>query len=450
MPTGNPGWLLRTDRPGLDSLPMPGSLATSSSIAQPPSELPWTGRTIVLISRDYPPQQCGGIATFVHSLAHALHAQGQRVHVVAGCKRGLTGLENDGGVLVHRICERGVRRSAAALRHRVPRRIWRWSASAYAEVARLAQTERIDVVEAPIWACEGIAFLLDRRWPLATSLHTTLHTWMQSNPRKASSWFWRWAYGRPMLALETLLMTHADAIRANSHAILREIEDAYRMSFSPRHTRVIPHGLLPVDSPGHSQARDEAIELLFVGRLEQRKGIGVLLQALPALLERWPQLRVRIIGDTRIRNAAGRYDKDDFLAQHALANWLPRVVFEGKVSDESLQQAYADCDIFVGPSLFESFGLVFVEAMRQGKPTIACQAGGMPEVVEHGVTGLLVPPGDATSLAQAIERLLEDQTLRTAFGRAGAEAFRRRFTADRMALDSLPLYAAAQASFSDR
>ncbi|MEJ2801967.1 glycosyltransferase family 4 protein [Comamonadaceae bacterium PP-2] len=402
-------------------------------------------RTVVLVSRDYPPCHTGGIATFVHALAHALHAMGHRVHVVASSDSDRSEHVDDHGVQVHRVAERAVRRPLGAVRLRVPRRIWRWSASAFAKVAELDRIHAVDLVEAPIWTCEGIAFLLDRRWPLVTSLHTTLHTWMESNPRKSKAWLWQYAYGRPMLALERLLMTQADGIRANSQAIIREIERAYDMAFDPLVTHVVPHGLLPVEVPAPAARTDEErIELLFVGRLEERKGIAVLLRALPGLMARWPGLHVNILGDTHIRNAEGRYEMDEFQARHHDQPWLPRVVFEGRVDDTRLLQAYADCDLFVGPSLFESFGLVFVEAMRQGKPVIACDAGGMPEVVQQGVTGLLVPPGDAGSLEAAIERLLGDAWLRRTLGEAGLDAYRQRFSASRMAADSLPLYDAAR------
>jgi glycosyltransferase involved in cell wall biosynthesis len=396
--------------------------------------------TIVLISRDYPPHHGGGIATFVHALAHALQALGHRIHVICRSAEGVAGIHDEAGVMVHRIVEQSQARWREVQDCVIPQNVWRWSACAYRAVEQIAANEAIDLVEAPIWGCEGIAFLLRRRWPLVTSLHTTLHTWMESNPRKANSWFWQHRHGRPMLALERRLMSQADAIRANSQAILKEIEAHYGFAFDRAATRIIPHGLPASTPPAAPQHPDGSVELLFVGRLEQRKGIVELLQALPDLLQRWPQLKARLIGDTRIRNASGSYDMDDFLARHQQADWLPRVIFAGRVDDDVLQQAYADCDLFVAPSLFESFGLVFVEAMRQGKPVIGCQAGGMPEVIEHGQTGLLVHPGDSASLAAAIEQLLRDPALRARMGEAALRSYQQRFTAQRMALDSLPLY----------
>ena len=97
-------------------------------------------------------------------------------------------------------------------------------------------------------------------------------------------------------------------------------------------------------------------------------------------------------------------------------------------------------DIFVLPSLAEPFGLVILEAMALGRPVIATDAGGPPEIVEEGVTGLLVPPSDPPALAAAIRRLLSDRKAAEAMGRGGQERFQARFTAARMAQDMLALY----------
>ena len=92
------------------------------------------------------------------------------------------------------------------------------------------------------------------------------------------------------------------------------------------------------------------------------------------------------------------------------------------------------------PSLAEPFGLVILEAMALGRPVIATNAGGPPEIVEEGVTGLLVPPSDPPALAAAIRRLFTDRQATEAMGQRGLERFQARFTAARMAQDMLALY----------
>jgi glycogen synthase len=94
--------------------------------------------------------------------------------------------------------------------------------------------------------------------------------------------------------------------------------------------------------------------------------------------------------------------------------------------------------------------LVFLEAMREGKPVIGCRAGGMPEVINDGETGLLVPPGDSPALAQAILKLLRSEQLRLQLGANAKRDFHDRFTAVRMAKDSLRLFALAKGIWSGR
>jgi glycosyltransferase involved in cell wall biosynthesis len=245
-----------------------------------------------------------------------------------------------------------------------------------------------------------------------------------------------------MLQLETDLMTQSSAVRANSEAIITEIEAAYHFAFDRTKTRVVPHGMAPRERRVRDSG-DAAVEILFVGRLERRKGIDVLLAAIPQVMETAPQVRFRIIGDDSLPGPDGQPYRAAFSAQYSDRQWFRNVVFEGRVSDAVLDDAYARCDMFVAPSRFESFGLVFLEAMREGKPVIGCRAGGMPEVVQNDVNGLLVPPGDAAALAQAIRRLVEDGALRSAMGDAGYALFQERFTSARMADASTQLYALA-------
>ncbi len=97
-------------------------------------------------------------------------------------------------------------------------------------------------------------------------------------------------------------------------------------------------------------------------------------------------------------------------------------------------------DIFVLSSTTEGLGTSLLDAMACGKPIVATTAGGIPEVVEDGVTGLLVPPRDERALAAAIVRLLKDRGLRETLGAAGLARVRERFSAERMVQDTLNVY----------
>jgi glycosyltransferase involved in cell wall biosynthesis len=120
------------------------------------------------------------------------------------------------------------------------------------------------------------------------------------------------------------------------------------------------------------------------------------------------------------------------------------------VDDASKNYLLSTCDVLVAPSLYESFGLMYVEAMRAGKPVIGTNAGGIPEVVDDGGTGLLVPPGDASALAQAMLRLGGSAALREALGRQGLDRFEQRFSLYHFARESEGFYREVLAEWRGR
>jgi glycosyltransferase involved in cell wall biosynthesis len=209
---------------------------------------------------------------------------------------------------------------------------------------------------------------------------------------------------------------------------------------------VLPLGLAGA-TPSAETPADGVCTVLFVGRLEHRKGIDVLLRAIPRVLERAPDVRFRILGDNTITEPDRSNPSQEFEKSAVGQRWKDKVVFEGRVTDEQLRSAYARCNIFVAPSRFESFGLVFLEAMREAKPVIGCAIGGMPEIVRHQQTGLLVKPADVDELVAALLELIRSPESRDRLGQAGRQVFEERFTAARMAQNSVGLYRLAQANF---
>jgi glycosyltransferase involved in cell wall biosynthesis len=404
-------------------------------------------KTIILVSRDFPPGYNGGIAIFCKDLAESLADSGNIVHVITQSKD-INRVDFEHGVWVHRLLLRELELPPEANERNIPLHIWNWSATALEEAKRISSHRHIDVVEAPIWDCEGVAFLLDKQWPLVTSLHTTLDIWLDSHSYNRNDSEWVNTFLMPMLSLESELITNVEGVRANSNAIVSEIEQRYQIQCPALATKVIPHGLAASLKSMKKEVSSDCLEILFVGRLELRKGIDVFLYALPQVLDTVPDATVRIIGDNSLVGPDGLTFMDTFKAEHGKKNWFDKVVFEGRVDQDVLLNAYITCDIFVAPSRFESFGLIFLEAMREGKPVIGCKAGGIPEVVSHGVNGLLVEPGDIQQLSDAILQLATNRALRQHMGDAGKRLFEEKFTAHRMAEESLALYDLAKANLS--
>ncbi|MBF8288179.1 MAG: glycosyl transferase, group 1, partial [Candidatus Rokubacteria bacterium] len=151
--------------------------------------------------------------------------------------------------------------------------------------------------------------------------------------------------------------------------------------------------------------------ILCVARMYPRKRVGDLLAAAALLRSRIPGARVRIVGKGP--------KWADAVRVHATLGLGETVTLLGDVSRDRLAEEYVSADIFCLPSVQESFGIVFLEAMAAGLPVVACRAAAIPEVVEDGVTGLLVPPRDPAGLARALEALAVDPERARAMGAAG-------------------------------
>ncbi len=150
---------------------------------------------------------------------------------------------------------------------------------------------------------------------------------------------------------------------------------------------------------------------LFVGFELERKGGSVLLDAWPTVRSRLPDAELVIAGPRR----APRRPLPD------------GVTWVGRGSRETISELYRSASLFVMPSLFEPWGHVFVEAMGHGLPCIATLGCAMPEIIEDGVTGRLVPAGEPQPLADALVELLGDPARKAAMGRAGYEKVRREY-----------------------
>jgi colanic acid/amylovoran biosynthesis glycosyltransferase len=164
-----------------------------------------------------------------------------------------------------------------------------------------------------------------------------------------------------------------------------------------------------------------AARLVSVGRLHASKGYDVLLAAVKQLVDAGRALSLTIIGAGPERAALE--------AQARGAGLDRQVAFAGSLSEDEIVDRMRQADLFVLASHAEPLGVVYMEAMSMGLPTIGTSAGGVGEIITHDVDGLLVPPGDAPALAQAIVRLLDDPALRARLGAAGRATIERRFDA---------------------
>jgi len=215
-------------------------------------------------------------------------------------------------------------------------------------------------------------------------------------------------------------------------AISRQVEQSLIAGgVSAKNVRTLYSGIdLSEREPAHNDQAirqmiglpDGAVLLGTVANLFPRKGYEVMIRALPAIVRAVPTVHYMIVGS------------DD----QGYADRLKRLAQELKIGDrvhivgfqDPVQPFLAALDLYVHPALMEGFGIAVVEAMAMGKAVVATTTGGLPEVVAQGETGLLVPPGDAESLAVAVVSLLGDPDRREQLGRNGTARAQERFSLD--------------------
>jgi glycosyltransferase involved in cell wall biosynthesis len=228
---------------------------------------------------------------------------------------------------------------------------------------------------------------------------------------------------RRLRSSERLACQHALAITATTR-FTQEIFSE-KNGIAPERISVIPLAIerSELERP-HFEERSagEALEVLFVGRLwaqERYKGADELIEA------------VRLLKNEKIRvnlNFVGTGDDVPRLEEKVKAFSLESCVrFQGSVSDEALWAAYRNCDVFALPSSGEGFGIAFLEAMSYGRPCLGARCGGVPEVIEDGVDGFLVSPGQSVEIAQCLRRFVAEPRLIQEMGLRGYRKVSQQF-----------------------
>lgn len=222
------------------------------------------------------------------------------------------------------------------------------------------------------------------------------------------------------------LCRDAIAVTANSSFTKKLIQDNVHSG----EVAVIPYGLTIEAKVPHPRKAGEIPKLLFVGRLDERKGLKFLLEALPKILETQP-VELRIVGKGHLES--------EIKTQCAAMELEHSVKFLGFVSKEELADEYASCDVFVLPAIVDSkgdtegLGIVMIEAMAHEKPVVASRVGGIPDVIKHKETGILIPERQPEALALAVQEILDRPEWASALGKAGLADVRTRFSWEKIA-----------------
>ena len=336
----------------------------------------------------------GGVIEHIRNLSHWLRVLGHEVRIFAPSRRRQTGDVADGLYRIGRPIPIPVNASVAriTLSFHMARR-----------VAEILDRERFDVLHfhEPLMPALPLTLL---RMSHAVNVGT-FHAYAKSNLG--------YYYGRALLRPGLRRLSLAIAVSPAARDFVRHYFDIPM--------RVIPNGIdiatFRPDQAPIRHLRDGLVNVLFVGRLEKRKGLRDLVRGFQYLKERVPKSRLVIVGDGPMRSTI-----ESYISAHRIED----VVMAGYVPAEVLPRYYASADVFCAPATgSESFGIVLLEAMATALPVVATEIPGYLSVAEPGRDSLTVRPKSPAELGAALTVLARDPELRRRMGAAGAAKAQR-------------------------
>ena len=347
---------------------------------------------ILMLTWEYPPRIVGGIARVVHDLSKRLIKDGHDVYVVTYKEGNVPYYENDKGVHVYRVDNYMIS----------PNNFIDWTMqlnfNMISKAAEIINKEgKFDVIHAHDWLVAYAAKTLKESYgiPLVSTIHATeagrnsgIH-----NPDQ-----------KYVNDTEWMLTYESSEVIVNSKYMKNELQRLFGLPYEK--INVVPNGINTTVYNGlekdydfrRKYAMDNEKIILFMGRLVYEKGIQHLISAMPKILEGYNDAKLIIAGKGGMT--------DQLKAQVEAMGLGDKVYFTGYLNAKQVSKMYKCADVSVFPSTYEPFGIVALEAMLAGVPTVVSDVGGLNEIVEHRVDGMKSYAGNPNSLADSILELL--------------------------------------------
>lgn len=365
---------------------------------------------VCLISREFPPDTAfGGIATFSIDTALMLKKRGHNVTVFSQ-SLGPSHVMDYQGVVVHKI---RVPKPFDSY-HALPAFIPAFNVVLLREILRYHRRQPFDLIDVPDHLAEGLFSTFFLNVPVVTRLHTPYALIVAmglNNYRKNLSY-------RAIRAMEGAQLRRSNVLYAPCMDLVKRCNDLFGLEEVP--VRIFGYPLdLDMFAPSSTAQLPDSSRILFLGRLEQRKGIETIVNAFPKVLARHPNARLTLVGRDTPNIGGGGSSKEYMLAAFRQAGCVEHVNFEDYVPLERLPTFFHSHDVVWVPSMYDNFPIIALEAMACGKAIVVSDAGGLPEMVSDGETGMIFPAGDHDALSQRTCDLFDD---REVIRRIGANA----------------------------
>ena len=384
---------------------------------------------ILMLTWEYPPRIVGGIARVVHDLSHRLVKDGHEVTVVTYKEANIQGMsdyENDNGVDVYRIDNYMI----------TPNNFTDWimqlNFNLIAKTTEIINEKgKFDVIHAHDWLVTYAAKTLKQSFkiPLVSTIHATeagrnsgIHDQVQ----------------RYINDTEWLLTYESTEVIVNSNYMKNELQRLFGLPYDK--INVIPNGVNLDLYSGIERdynfrrmyAMDNEKIILYLGRLVYEKGIQNLISAMPKILDRYNDAKLVIAGKGGMI--------DELRNQVNYMGIQNKVYFTGYLNSNDVQKMYKCADVAVFPSTYEPFGIVALESMLSGTPTVVSDVGGLNEIIEHGIDGMKSYAGNPNSIADSVLTLLYNQDLCNTISKNAKNKVKNLYNWNKIAQDSHYVY----------
>ena len=347
---------------------------------------------ILMLTWEYPPRVVGGISRVVYDLSHRLIKDGHDVTVVTYRDGEVPYYEDDKGVKVYRVDNYMIQ----------PNNFIDWILQLNFNMVEkasqiIAEQGKFDVIHAHDWLVANAAKTLKHSFdiPIVATIHAT-EAGRNSGIREPNQKY--------INDTEWMLTYEANEVIVNSNYMKSEVQRLFGLPFEK--INVVPNGVNLNKFTGMDRdytfrrryAMDNEKIILFMGRLVYEKGIQYLIEAMPKVLNSYHDAKLVIAGKGGML--------DELKAQADYLGISNKVYFAGYMNGKDVERMYKAADISVFPSTYEPFGIVALEGMLAERPIVVSDAGGLGEIVEHGVTGMKSYCGNPNSIADSILELL--------------------------------------------
>lgn len=381
---------------------------------------------IVFVCAEYPEEKnsaTGGFGRYVESISLGLGKMGHEVTILCKSrKKNLPVHQGNITVIPLTTADEKVERFVSILPLFLRRSFhfynypFKWSWQVYRYLEEMKKRTVVDIIEGGDFAGELFFYLLLAKYdvPVVIKLHTPSFVIRKFNQEKLNLFYLVLGY------LERFCLQHASFINSPSQSLADLIERKIKRKIH----NIIPY---PVPRPlSKATERREKHLGLYIGKLQEKKGVFTLLKAIPIVLGRYPKMQFLLVGPDTLHHGISTRKK--MKEEIHLLKLMDHVEIADTRSKDKVLHLYRKATIVVVPSLWENFPYTCLEALSCGSTVVASNVGGIPEIIESGKNGFLIAPGNHNELAAKIINLLEEPKLRKKFQAQAKKTIRTKFS----------------------